>query len=501
MQAFVFGNIWIIAGSTGGTTFYNDVWDLGVGTTMFALSPTVAGEFYNFNQTNTGIATPLLVFKSAHQGYYFNAALATLTRITDPDYPAVTVSGLVFLDGVFYVMSPDGKIWGSAIEDPSNWTALNEIAIQNEPNGGVGIAKCGTYLVGFGQWSCEFFYDNANPSPGSALSANQALAYQVGCANGRSIVEMQGTNIWIGQTSTEGAKVYMFQGYAPTVISTPFIDRIIQNDPLTQVYAFATSHFGHPCYVMTLVSSGVTLVYDFTMQFWYTWTSALPTPAINLTALSVDPLYTDSYARVTASTAPNQHGINDGDPVVVSGTGLAYDGYTSVNVVDAFTLQYNIGGFAAPTGSGQVQGYSFGYYRAVDGHELGNTSIGSIGGSVFVQDPLNGQVYVVTYNTGSDYNNPVDFNVVTQRWDGGVMTDKFITRAGLVADMTSSFMQLRHTENDYQTWSLYRSVNMQSTWPFLSNMGKAHRTAYQIRHTAFTPQRVEAIELDFEVGV
>lgn len=502
MQVFVYGNIWIVGGSSSGTTFYNDVWTQGIGTTAFALTPTVAGEFYNFNQTNSGIATPLLVFKAAHEGYYFNAALSTLTKITNSNYPAVTVFGLVFLDGVFYVMDPNGKIWGSGIEDPSTWTALNEIAIQNEPNGGVGIAKCGTYLVGFGQWSCEFFYDNANPAPGSALSANQALAYQVGCAVGRSIVEMQGTIIWIGQTVTEGAKVYMFQGYTPTIISTPFVDRVLQNDPLSTVYCFSTSHFGHPCYVMTLVTSGVTLVYDFVMQFWYKWTSATAGTPVVISSITTDPYFTSNSGVATLSTAPNAHGMSDGDPAVVSGTGsTVYNGYYSFNVVDQFTLSYAVGGSDVTATAGSLATFVFGMYNGVAGIELASNSVGSVGGSVFVQDPSNGNVYVVTYNTGSDYGNPVDFNVVTQKWDGGVMREKQITRCALVADMTSSLMQIRHTENDYQSWSLYRNVNMQSQWPFLSNMGTAHRTAYQIRHTAFTPQRVEAIELDFEVGV
>lgn len=502
MQAFTFGNMWVIGGSTAGTTYYNDVWSLGIGTTSFALDPTVAGEFYNFNQTATGIATPLMVFKSAHQGYTFNASLDALARITNANYPPVTVPGLVYLDTTFYVMDPDGKIWGSALNDPTTWTALNEIALENEPNGGAAIAKCGTYLVGYGQWSCEFFYDNGNAPPGSPLSANVSLAYQVGCANGRSMVQMEGTNIWIGQTVTEGAKVYIMQGYAPTVISTPFVDRVIQNDPLTMVYSFATQHFGHPCYVLTLVTSGITLVYDFVSQVWYKWTSTLPAASVAISSLSVDPFYTSSYASVTVSTAPNAHGMSDGDPAIIAGSSvLGYDGYYSFNVIDQYTLQYSIGGFAAASSAGTVTPYTYGYYRGVDGHELSNTEEGSIGGSVFVQDPLNGQVYVVTYNTGGDYGNPVDFNVVTPRWDGGVMREKYITRASIVGDMTSSTMQIRHSENDYQTWSLYRSVNMQASWPYLTSMGMAHRTAYQIRHTAFTPQRVEAIEIEYEVGV
>jgi len=115
MQAFVYGAIWIIGGSTGGATFFNDVWQLASGATQYALTPAVAGEFYNFNQTSVSIATPLMVFKSPHQGYTFNASLGTLTRIVNVNYPAVTVFGLVYLDQTFYIMDPQGRIWGSGI--------------------------------------------------------------------------------------------------------------------------------------------------------------------------------------------------------------------------------------------------------------------------------------------------------------------------------------------------------------------------------------------------
>lgn len=494
MQVIVYGNMWIIGGSTSGTTFYNDVWSLSSGASMFALTPTVAGEFYNFNQTATSIATPLMVFKSAHQGYTFNASLGTLTKITDADYPAVTVYGLVYLDTTFYVMDPQGRIWGSALNDPTTWTALNEIALQNEPNGGVGIAKVGTYLLALGQWSCEFFYDNANAGPGSPLSANTTLAFQIGCAAGRSIVEMQGSVIWIGQTVTEGAKVYIMQGYTPVIISTPYIDRILQADPLTLVESFATSHFGHSLYVLTLGTTGVTLVYDFLSQFWYTWTSSTQAASVALTALSIGPYFTSSSALVTASTAPAQHGLQDGNPVnVLNVPQTQYNGAYNVTVLDAFTVQYQIAAPGTAQTNGLIQGYSVGPYLAVAGAELFD--------NCYVQDPVNGKVYAVVYNTGGDYGNPIDFNIVTPNWDGGIMREKYVTRASIVGDRTASNVLIRHSESDYTTWSKYRSVNMQAAWPFISALGKINRTVFQLRHTAFVPQRFEALEIELETGV
>jgi hypothetical protein len=495
MIPVVYGDIFIIGGyNSTANTYYNDVWALEAGSTSYPLSPTVPNEFYNFNQTSNGLATPYLVFKSAHQGYYFSAALASLNRITSANYPAVTVYGLVYLDTTFYVMDPNGKIWGSNLNDPTNWTALNEIAIQNEPDGGVGIAKVGPYLVGFGQWSCEFFYDNANAAPGSPLSANSTLAYQVGCAVGRSICEMEGSVIWVGQTSTEGAKVYVMQGYTPVVVSTPFVDRIIQNDPLTLVQSFATTHFGHPLYVLTLLTTGVTLVYDFGSQDWYTWWSSTPAAPVTVTSISVAPLSSSTYALALASTAPLSHGLQDGDPVVISNTVQPqYTGLFNVTVTGAQTFQYVISATATPETYATVQSWQTGPFLPIDSAEL--TDVG------YMQDPSNGNVYALSYATGSDNGNPIDFNVVTPRWDGGVMAKKFIRRVSIVGDATSSNVMVRRSETDYQNWMPYRMIWMQASWPFASALGMTTRTAFQLRHTAFTPQRLEALEIEIETGV
>lgn len=497
MQVLAFGNLWIIGGANG-STFYNDVWTVSSSSGHFALSPTVAGEFYYFNQTSLGLATPLLVFASPHQGYTFNASLNVLTRITNVNYPPVIVPGLVYLDTTFYVMDPQGRIWGSALNDPSTWTALNEIAIQNEPNGGVGIAKLNNYVVAFGQWTSQFFYDAANAPPGSPLSENTSLQNQVGCVNGRSIVEAQGTILWIGQTVREGTKAYMFQGYAPQVISTPFIDRILSNDSMQNVTAYITQMYGHPCYVITLYQTGVTLVYDMSTQFWYTWTSlSLSNTPVSISSVTIKGVSSTKFALLQISTAPNQHGLNDGDPAQITNLPPSnYNGIFNVSVIDpqTFTILVNAanGSFV---NAGQVAGYVTGVFLPVTAHENGGNNI------YYLQDPINGNIYSVSYATGGDFGNPIDFSIVTGRWDAGTMYKKTIIRATLVGDMTSSNCYVRNTKTDYQTWSAYRLVNMQAEWAFVSMLGQYSRIAYQIRHTAFSPQRFEAIEHEFEIGV
>jgi hypothetical protein len=197
---------------------------------------------------------------------------------------------------------------------------------------------------------------------------------------------------------------------------------------------------------------------------------------------------------VVASSAPIQHGLLDGDPIrVLNVAQNQYNGSFNVTVIDQFTIQYTISAPGTPQTSGALSQWNVGPYLAVAGAELFDIN--------YVQDPANGNVYSVSYTTGNDYGNPIDFSVVTPRWDGGTMHEKFIMRASIVSDKTASNLLVRHSEDDYQTWSQYRPVSMAARWPNISALGMIYRMAVQLRHTDPTPQRVEAIEIEVEVGV
>lgn len=484
-----YGNLWMLGGIDTTPTYYNDVWYISLGGTSAALSPTVPLGFYHFNQTAATITSPLLVFKSTGDLYSYNASLALLTKLTaSANYPATTVPGLVYLDGYFFVMDTKGRIFNSAANDPATWTALGVIAMQNEPNGGAAIAKLANYVVGFGVWTLEFFYDAATPAPASPLLPQQTLPIQVGCAAGESVIEMQNSIVWIGQTRREGQGVYMFNGYNPVRISTPFIDRLIQNDPLTNVRAYSVDIFGHSLYVLYLQNSAVTLTFDFTTQVWSLFTGMTAQGTKAVSSLSSDP-----YGLVTA-TIP-AHGYSDGDPVVISGAATAgYNGSWNVNVVNANTVTYLVpAALAANPGTALAQGYTSGPFSIVASAQVTDVD--------YVQDPSNGQIYAQEITDYTDHGMPVDFQVVTERWDGGVSTFKFISRTSLVCDMVASNALIAASDTDYQSWSSYRTLVLNSGQrPSITPCGQSRRRAFKLRHTAATPFRGEALELEFFVG-
>lgn len=488
---FAYGNLWQLGGLDASNNYYNDVWFISLSGGTFALGPTVANGFYHFTQTSLGIATPLLVFKSTGDLYSFNAALNVLTKLTSSaNYPAVTVPGIVYLDGYFIVMDPNGNIWNSSANAPGTWNALGFIAMQNEPNGGVAIAKLQNYVVGFGQWTTEWFYDGPAPGapPASPLLPNTTLPFQVGCAAGESVIECQNSVVWIGQTRREGQGVYMFQNDQPVRISTPFIDDIIQSDPLVSVNAFTQDIFGHSCYILNLNTVQATLVFDFTTQVWSTWTSLQTSIQFNVTSLTCDP-----YGTVTA-IIPN-HSFADGDPATISSAStLGYNGLVNVNVIDPNTVSYQVGSaLAANAGTALAQSYSTSFYSYVASAQVQDVD--------YVQDPLNGNIYSNNNSAVTDNGNPIDLQCITERWDGGSSMWKFLRRASVLADINASNVLLAYSDNDYQSYSKFRTLNLtQGQRATTVNCGRFRVRAFKLKHTASTPFRASVIELEIIPG-
>ena len=115
------------------------------------MSVTIAGLPFDFIQTDQAAGTVGFVFKSTRDAFYYNGT--TVTKITDADYPATTVRGIAYLDGTYYVMTPDAKIYGSDLNSPTSWTALNFLVAQMEPDGGVYLGRILNYIVAFGTYT------------------------------------------------------------------------------------------------------------------------------------------------------------------------------------------------------------------------------------------------------------------------------------------------------------------------------------------------------------
>ena len=382
-------------------------------------------------QVNTGVVTGITI-TNAGSGYTY-APLVTILDGTGPGIDATAtcllnffptgglVPGAVFIDSYVAVGTPSGRIYTSNVGDPTIWNPLDYVTAEGEPDNSVGISKHLNYVLDFGQWSTEFFYDAAN-TVGSPLSPAPSYRIEIGCINGNSICQFEQSVIWVGVSKATGTGVYIIDGVTPVKVSTPYIDRILGNSNFVDVNAYTFKFNGHMLYVLTMHDLNKTLVFDVNEKMWYQWTMW----AIGDATSGVPGIYAEQYFR------PNY---------------FAGDGET--------------------------------YY--------------------FLDDD-NGMLYIMSDLVYNDAGAPIYYRSVTDLIDNGTTKRKFYQRVEIVGDKVPATMNIRHSDDDYNSWSPYRTVNLNEQRSQIYQTGQARRRAWEFLCTDNQPLRLDFAEIDFGIG-
>jgi hypothetical protein len=360
-----------------------------------------------------------LFFHNKVTGYLLNQSGAFISMTMFPTTPYV--SGTVFLDNYLFIATTDNRIYNSNVGDPTTWDALNYISFEQTTDTLVGITKHLNYLVAFGSFSIQFFYDAANAT-GSPLALAASYTAEVGCVSGDSIVSTSNTVLWVGSSKTNSRCVYLMDGVSAIKVSTSSVDRHLEADDFSQVTAYCYTIDGHTLYILTLHDTQKTLVYDLNEKMWYTWTQ---------------------YS-MQSSDQPNP------------GT------------------------------------YQESYFRPAFFASLNNTA--------YTLDDDTATLYYFDVNTYQDNGQSIYCRTVTDISDNGSTKRKFFGRLEIIADKVAGVMQIRHTGNDYNTWSSYRSVDLNATRPQVYLSGSDRRRAWEFLCTSNVPLRLDGAEIDFRIG-
>lgn len=400
-----------------------------------------------------------------------------VTQITDVDYPSNTTRGCAFLDGRFFVMNPAGDIYQSALENASSWSSTEFIGSQIEPDQGVYLAKHNNYIAALKLYSTEFFYDAANAT-GSILSPVQNAAFKVGCASEDSVKEMAGTIVWMGQTRDGfGRGIFRLNGTTPEKISTPQVDKILNADSLATVYSWSANVGSHMLYGLTLVTSGVTLVYDFSSGLWSFFTY-LATTGGSKTITAVTAL------GVATSTS---HGFTDGDIILVASTNSDFNGWHVATDVttNTFTLQATGTVFS---GSGAAQEYSESYFPV--------SASTSANGVQYMQHATSGALYTFDQATYTDPIGAIAARIRTPKFDSGSAKFKTMGSAEVIGDKVSSKAVLRYSDDDFVTYSSFRPVDLSAERSRIRRLGNFSRRSFELLNVKGVNLRLEALEIE-----
>lgn len=260
--------LWLISGDTGATQS-QQVWYANINlsqATSFTLSPTTTQQTYQFN---TYVNGQQLMMKNQSNFWVLQGSF--LTKVMDSNYPAVTVPGLVVLGGFAYVMTPQAEIHACKLENPLLWPSLQFATADYEDDPGVALAKYLNYMVAFGSYTTQFFYDNSANTPEGFPAAPYINAnLRVGCTNAESVANIANTLFWVAQTRQGTRYVAMLNGLQDQKISSVYVDKLLAATSVSSLVGFGAAAGGHFYYIL---KTGVytALVYDITQQEWYEW--------------------------------------------------------------------------------------------------------------------------------------------------------------------------------------------------------------------------------------
>ena len=123
-------------------------------------------------------------------------------------------------------------------------------------------------------------------------------------------------------------------------------------------------------------------------------------------------------------------------------------------------------------------------------------------GQHVMQHQSNGRLYIIDPEYATDNGDLFTTDIYTPNFDGGTRRRKQLNFMWFVGDRKAgSVLQVRHSDDDYQSWSNFRSVNMNTQRPFLDRCGTFERRAYNLRHRCNARLRMEAIELDLALCI
>lgn len=370
------------------------------------------GGVYRFNSI-LGIAK--LVFGNGKEMYTYNDASGIVGPINSisPDFPKPFVKGSAYLNGALYVMNSASKIFGSTInvvDQASSWESINFLLAQIEPDAGTALAKQLVYVIAFNEWSTEVFFDAGNPTA-SPLESVQGAKTGFGCVSSDSVQSIDDVLFWLAHSQSAGIQIARMVGLNTTIVSTPSIDRLLDQADFSVVYSWQFKHAGHTFYVITLKNSNLTLAFDTGQQRWCQFTT-----------------FSGGYLPIVSATSTS------------------------------------------------------------DGVQI-------------LQHESNGRVYWFDSSYYTDAGEDIGVDIITPSWDAGTRRRKHLNTLEVVADQQKGgVLEIRKSDDDFQTWSTFRKVDLGSKKPLLTGCGTFVKRAYHLRYTKPTPFRISALELQIDIG-
>ena len=123
-------------------------------------------------------------------------------------------------------------------------------------------------------------------------------------------------------------------------------------------------------------------------------------------------------------------------------------------------------------------------------------------GSAYLLHNSNGCLYKLDTAATNDAGTGILCELVTNRYDMDTYNRKFMSSCKIVGDRDSSAnsVSLQWSDNDYQSWSNVKTIDLTDDFPAFHRMGSFRRRAFRIKHSSDNPLRLESLEVVYTEG-
>jgi hypothetical protein len=117
-----------------------------------------------------------------------------------------------------------------------------------------------------------------------------------------------------------------------------------------------------------------------------------------------------------------------------------------------------------------------------------------------LQDASNGKVYSIDPGVYQDDGGSLPVTIITPPKSWGTLKRKFMPALYLLGDTQSTLVSVSYTDDDYQSFSTPRTIDLATQRKMLQRCGSSRKRAWKLTHDDNTPLRLTALELEVEAG-
>jgi hypothetical protein len=158
--------------------------------------------------------------------------------------------------------------------------------------------------------------------------------------------------------------------------------------------------------------------------------------------------------------------------------------------------------------------YSFDTKMWCEWSTNGGTFAGFIGsdgpvGTAYALHPTNGKIYTLDETNFYDDAYPINCSITSEKQDFDAINRKFMHRFSIIGDIpsdpdgsigTDNSIYISWSDDDYQTWSTPRALDMAADLPSIFQLGSFRRRAFRITYSLPHLFRIEGLEVDINKG-